>query len=65
MGSELSPPRSATSHSGDVFLSIKFRGVFQSKFEIQSKNYFGYLNQTSATASCAPIKKPFGNGGNP
>src|SRR5262245_34533739 len=28
-------------------------------------NYFGYLNQTSATASCAPIKNPFGNGGNP
>jgi hypothetical protein len=27
-------------------------------------NYFGYLNKISATPSCAPIKNPFGNGGN-
>jgi hypothetical protein len=28
------------------------------------QNYFGYLNKISATPSCAPIKNPFGNGGN-
>ena len=55
-----------TSCSDDGAISIIF--IFwassDNHFETQVLNYFGYLNQISATPSCEPIKKPFGISGN-
>lgn len=49
------------SRGGFGFL-LSNESVTASRFLFQ--NYFGYLNQISVKASCAPIKNPFGNGGN-